>query len=202
MGFNEGLVAMAEEPESVKELLNFMCDWYVPIVEKSIEYYKPDLLSLGDDTASKYSTFFSVQMYRDIFKPIYSRLTKLAQERDIMVEFHNCGKCEAFIPEMIDFGVHYWNPAQTDNDLVGIKAKYKNFAIVGGWDFVPNPEVPITEDLVKSSVRESIDKYAPGGGYAFLGGYLGQADQAEEAAQVNKWVSEEAEAYGSTFYDK
>jgi hypothetical protein len=65
--------------------------------------------------------------------------------------------------------------------------------------FRPNPDEPITEELVKSSVRKSIDKYAPGGGYAFLGGYLGQA---EEAAQINKWVSEEAESYGLTFYDK
>jgi len=201
-GFTNGLLALHEEPEAVKELLNFITDWYVPIVEKHIEYYKPDLLGIGDDTASKYSTFFSVEMYRDIFKPIYQRLTKMAQERDIMVEFHNCGKCEAFIPDMIDFGVHYWNPAQTENDLLGIKAKYKNFAICGGWDFVPPVDQPITEELVKKSVRDAIDKLAPGGGYAFGGGYLGRADQKEEAAKINQWVQEEATSYGSTFYEK
>jgi len=200
MGFTEGLVAMSEEPEKVKEMLNYMCDWVQPIVENIIEYYNPDLLSLGDDTAAKYAPFFSVEMYKDIYKPLYARLTKKAQDRGIMVEFHNCGRCEDFIPDMIDFGVHYWNPAQTTNDLLDIKAKYKNFAIVGGWDFVPNPDEPITEELVKASVRESIDKYAPGGGYAFAGGYLGRADQADEAAQINKWVSEEATAYGESFY--
>ena len=34
MGFTEGLIAMHEEPEAVKELLHYMADFYVPIIEK------------------------------------------------------------------------------------------------------------------------------------------------------------------------
>jgi hypothetical protein len=200
MGFNEGLCALIEEPESVKELLNYMVDFYEPIIKKTVEYYKPDLIGIADDTASRYAPFFSVEIYKDIFKPIYHRLLAPATDLGIYAEFHNCGKCEDFVPDMIDLGIKYWNPAQTDNDLLGIKEKYKGFVICGGWDFVPNPEVEITEELIRQSIRDSLDKYAPGGGYAFCGGYLGTAEDADKTKQINDWILDEVDVYGKSFY--
>jgi hypothetical protein len=202
MGFSEGLCALYEEPESVKELLNYMADFYVPVLEKTVEYYRPELISLLDDTASKYAPFFSVGMYKEFFRPIYERLSKKAVESGAYVDFHNCGKCEDFVQDMTEFGVRYWNPAQTENDLAKIKAEHKNFVICGGWDFVPNPDEELTEEIVRASVRDSIDKYAPGGSYVFAGGYLGTADDREKAMQVNAWVTDEAQKYGKDFYKK
>ncbi|MCL1803871.1 MAG: hypothetical protein FWG30_09635 [Eubacteriaceae bacterium] len=200
MGFSEGLSALYEEPESVKELLNYMADYFVPILENTVEHYQPDLISLLDDTASKYAPFFSVGMYQEFFRPIYERLTAKAVERGAYIDFHNCGRCEDFVPDMIDFGVRYWNPAQTENDLVKIKSEHKNFVISGGWDFVPEGEV--TEEQVRQSVRDTIDKYAPGGSYIFGGGFLGTADEREKAMQINGWVSDEAQIYGKDYYKK
>lgn len=203
MGFTEGLVALLEEPESVKELLNFMTDFYEPIAIKTIDYYKPDLCYMLDDTASKYAPFFSVEVYRDIFKPVYSRVARHAQERGIPIQFHNCGKCEAFIPDMIDFGVRFWDPAQTENDLLAIKEKYKGqLAVCGAFDYVPDPDKGPTEDEVRAYVRSTFDKYAPGGGYAFCGGYVGTADDFEFNAKVNSWISDEVHTYGHAFYNK
>jgi hypothetical protein len=201
MGFTEGLCALVEEPDAVKDMLNYITDYYVPICERIVEYYKPDIVYLLDDTASKDYPFFSLEVYRDIFKPIYKRLTKTAFERGIPIQFHNCGCCEEFVPDMIDFGVHYWDPAQTKNDLVGIKAKYgKQLGICGGFDFVPPADRAATEEEVREYVRGIIDKYAPGGAYAFCGGVLGRASKMEETMQLNGWVQDEVSKYGATFY--
>jgi hypothetical protein len=204
MGFTEGLIALSEEPEAVEELFNFLGDFYEPYIAKIMDAYKPDLLYLGDDTASKYAPFFSVQTFKRLFKPVYARYGKIAKERGIPIQFHNCGKAEAFIEDYIDIGVKYWDPAQTTNDLVGIKEKYKGqFNIVGGFDFVPDLRYnQVTEDEVRAKVRETIDTLAPGGGYAFLGGYLGRADELDIAAQINTWINDEVDTYGYTFYDK
>jgi len=202
MGFTEGLCALVEEEEACIELLNFLCDYFVPIVEKEVEYYKPDILGIGDDSASKYAPFFSVSTYQKVFKPIYARLFKPAVDRGLPVDFHNCGKCEAFVPDMVDLGVRFWNPAQTENDLMGIKEKYDNFVICGGWDFVPQAGGVVTEEEIRESVRASIDKYAPGGRYVFLGGYLGQAQDRDFTMQVNGWVMDEAQKYGKGWYLK
>ncbi|MCL1802588.1 MAG: hypothetical protein FWG30_02935 [Eubacteriaceae bacterium] len=204
-GFTEGLAAMYEEPEAFEELLDYLLSYYLPIVEKCVEYYKPDMLSIPDDTASRYAPFFSVEAYRKFFKPYYAKLAKAMTDRGGIVTFHNCGKCEAFVEDMIDFGVKYWNPAQTDNDLVSIIQKHwqaDGFVCCGGWDFVPELGKEVTEEIVRQSVRDSIDKYAPHGGYVFTGGYLGTQDNRETAQQINSWVGDEVRTYGSTFYSK
>ncbi|MPW26500.1 veratrol--corrinoid protein metyltransferase [Alkalibaculum sp. M08DMB] len=201
MGFTNGLCAMYEEPESVKELLNYLADFIVPIVEKTVEYYQPDMVYVLDDTAAQMNPFVSVEMYRDILKPIYVRLTKPAIERGIPVQFHNCGRCEDFIDDMLDFGVRMWDPAQTTNDLLGIKEKYKGkLAIAGGYDWV----VPITwpevdEEMIRQTVRDSIDKFAPGGGFAISPFALGPVDD-PIISKVNEWLLNEAYYYGRDYY--
>jgi hypothetical protein len=203
MGFTEGLCALVEDPDTVKDLLNYITDYYIPINDRIVEYYKPDIVYLLDDTAAKDYPFFSLEIYRDIFKPIYKRLTKSAVDRGIPIQFHNCGRCEDFVPDMIDFGVHFWDPAQTKNDLLGIKAKYgKQLGIVGGFDYVPPADRDATEEEVREYVRGILDKYAPGGGFHFAGGVLGRADKMEQTMKMNGWVQDEVAKYGATFYKK
>jgi hypothetical protein len=121
----------------------------------------------------------------------------------VWIVFHNCGRCEDFIPDMLDFGVRYWNPAQTSNDLLGIKEKYKGkLTICGGWDFIPPLDREITEEEVRMKVRETIDKYAPGGGYVFQGGIMGSADTPELNQTRAGWIADEVYNYGSAFYKK
>jgi uroporphyrinogen-III decarboxylase len=203
MGFDEGLCAMYEEPELVKELLNYLVDFYEPLIQKTIDYYKPDMMYLLDDTATKTNPFFSVEMYKDILKPVYQRMTKPAQDRGIPIEFHNCGRCEDFIDDMIDFGIKIWDPAQPDNDLVGIKKKYNNkFPFCGSYELkIPSTWPEISEEEVRQSVRDTIDKYAPGGGYAFGGGVLTAAGD-EVGMKVNGWIMDEAYNYGQDYYSK
>jgi hypothetical protein len=204
MGFSEGLCALIEEPEACEELFSYILDYYEPIVEKTLDYYKPDVLMMGDDSASKYDTFMSMDVYRRLFKPAYQRVARHAKDRGIPIEFHNCGRCEAQIGDLIDIGVKYWDPAQTSNDLLAVKEKYKGqITIVGGFDFVPPPvEIPVTEEMVKSYVRETFDKFAPGGMYAFCGGVLGRSDNMEEANKINAWITDEVKSYGHSFYKK
>lgn len=203
MGFEGALCAMYEEPEEVKALLNYMADFYIPIIEKTLTYYKPDFFYMADDTASKYNPFFSVEMYRDIFKPIYERIAKPANDRNIPIGFHNCGRCEDFIDDMLDFGVKFWDPAQQINDIKAIKEKYKGRLVVCGvWEaiFIPNwPDS--TDEEIRQSIRDILDTYAPGGGYAFCGGILGAAGD-DEAKRRQEIVRNEAMEYGKNYYEK
>ena len=203
MGFSEGLCALYEEPEEVKALLNYMTDFYVPIIEKTIEYYKPDCYYMLDDTASRYSTFFSKEIYQDIFRPIYDRLAAPANERGLPIGFHNCGRCETFLDEMVGFGVKWWDPAQHDNDLLGIKEKYgRDLVITGGWEVQLMPSWPdVSDDEVRQTVYDTVDKLAPGGGYMFIGGILVRPGD-EKAAHLHKLVQETASEYCDHYYEK
>jgi hypothetical protein len=200
MGFTEGLCALAEDPEEVKELLNWQCDYYAPALDKIVKYYEPDLLGMGDDTATRRNPFFSVEMYQDIFKPIYQRLAKPFTDRGIYVEFHNCGRCEDFVPDMCDFGVKGWDPAQTDNDLV--KAKTENdISLLGCYDWKPPTDGEVTEEYVRQTVRDTFAKYAPGGRYSF-GGNIMTPSGDPNGMKWNGWLMDEANKIADCYYDR
>jgi hypothetical protein len=198
MGFTGGLMAVAEDPDEVGALLNYMADLYVPIVEKTVEFYKPDLLYLLDDTAAARFPFVSPTFFKNVLKPVYARLTKPAVERGIPVQFHNCGACETFLDDMYDIGTRLWDPAQLGNDIHEVKRRYKGkISVAGAFSWVPHDGY--TEDEVRGAVRACIDEYAPDGGFAFFGGILSRhGDTSLDNAAL--WMNDEAWRYGREFY--
>ena len=203
MGFQGGLTALYTDPEEVSAMLNAMCDYLMPFVEKTIDVYKPDMWFMGDDTAAKETPFFSPQIFHDVFKPIYERLAKPARDRGIPIIFHNCGKMEEFIPDMYDFGVTIFEPLQLTNDLMAFKKNYKGKAsFIGGWDWdvhMPKTYPIYDEEEVRQDIRDTIDKYSVDGGYAFIGWPISYAgDPNIEALRLI--VRDEAHWYGRKVY--
>jgi hypothetical protein len=202
MGFSEGLCAMFEEPEEVKELLGYLCDFYCLLTEKLIDWYEPEVLSIKDDTASWMAPFVSLDMFNDILMPLYDRHAKFARERGIPVSFHNCGKSETLFEPLVKIGVREWNSAQTCNDLAAVKARYGNGLVIGGgWD--PRGrllEPDVTDEELVESVRSSFEMLAPGGGFIFAGGFLTPTGGNPELARKNAVISNAARELSRSFY--
>lgn len=203
MGFTEGLCAMIEEPDEVKALFEYITDYYLKLQHKIIQYYSPEVIYLLDDTASKLNPFISKTIFRDELLPFYKVLTDDAKDHGLPVQFHNCGRCEDFLQDYVDIGVKVVDPAQTMNNLDAIKKKYgRNLAVAGCWDWVVPSTWPVVDEVeIRKSVRESIDRYAPGGGFAMCSGgnVLGVAGD-ELPGIIRGWVMDEATQYGADFY--
>jgi uroporphyrinogen-III decarboxylase len=209
MGFEDAMIAMCEEPELVHELLHYLSDFYIDVVAKTIDLYNPDTLCLMDDTASWSAPFISVDMYREFVLPHHEKFARYGRERGLPMTMHNCGKSEAFFDLLTGIGITAWDPAQTSNDLDAVKAKYGNrLVLMGGWDGrerlvepLQSPEHPtgVTEEELRQSVRDSVDRLAPGGGYCWLGGFLTAVGD-EENRKKNAIINDEASNYCKTFY--
>ena len=174
MGFTEGLCAMLEEPEEVMALFEYMNQFYLQICSKVRDYYKPDVWAITDDTATATNPFISVDMYREMIKPFHASEAKFAQEAGIPIDMHDCGRCEDFIEDWLDFGVCAWNPAQTMNDLAGIKKKYGNRLVLEGcWDSSGPAGWPDTpEEIIRAEVRKCIDSFPPPGAKESMGKHI------------------------------
>lgn len=202
MGFTEGLCALMEEPEEVFAMLDYVSDFYKTVVEKTWHLYNPDICVLMDDTAAAGYPFLSVQQYHDLIVPHHKKQARFGIEAGIPITMHNCGKSECFIDEWInELHVTMWDPAQTMNDLAGIKKKYGNkLVICGGWDGSGKLLRPdTTREEIYASVQASMDLLAPGGGYVFCGGFLGPFDD-PDVARKNKILGEAVEEIGHNFY--
>jgi len=202
MGFNNALIAIMEEPEEVKALLNFILDINVEVGKKMIHYYKPDMVHMGDDIAHERAPFVSEETFLDIFEPMWRKNLAIFKEAGLPAEHHNCGAFETFVPHIVNMGFNAWNPAQpTYNNLPAIKAKFgRKLAICGGFEsngFVSWPET--TEEQIRAYVREVMDKFAPGGGFAFGGLVLGPMDN-PTVKERNGWIRDEYEKNKYKYY--
>ncbi|MBQ8974850.1 MAG: veratrol--corrinoid protein metyltransferase, partial [Oscillospiraceae bacterium] len=201
MGFENGLMSLYEEPEEVKELLEYMCDFYEEVLSNCIDLYKPDILNITDDTAAWNNPFISLEMYREFFLPCYDRMAKFGRDRGLPITFHNCGKCECFVDDMVAIGVRGWDPAQTCNDLVSIKRRHQGqLAIMGGWDGIGHLLSPeVTDDEIRQSVMDTMDNLAVGGGFIWCGGFMGASFDDPVVAHKNKILHETVAEYGKKF---
>ncbi|MCL2137554.1 MAG: hypothetical protein FWH40_08595 [Coriobacteriia bacterium] len=199
-GFDYGLVACFEEPEEVKALLNFIVDINIDLRKKAIYYYQPEMGIQADDIAHERAPFISVEMFVDIFEPIWRADIAPYVEAGILTMHHNCGKLDEFVPYLVDMGFNAWNPAEPMNDLVAIKEKFPKLAICGGFDgnsLAYNPNV--NEEMIRGLVRETCDTLAPNGGFAF-GGFIMGLPGDPTIAEQNRWIFDEFEKIRYSYY--
>ena len=201
MGFVEGLCAIQEEPEEVYALFDYLCTFYNDIAEKCIDYYKPDLVQITDDVAAWGAPFVSPAQYRELIKPFQIRDAKCGNDRGLPIAMHCCGKCDMLVGDWVEFGVRYWDPPQTCNDLVGVQKEFGDKIILeGGFDAIGDlMSEECTEKRFKDAVVDAIDTYTENGLYIFDHWLFGDPDNGMFNDR-NRWMTEVVEDYGLTKY--
>ena len=186
MGFENGLCALYEEPEECIALLNYLADYYTEVQKQYTRYGGLLGINLTDDTATAINPFISMDMYREILKPIYKRHTDLAHDSGLLVTVHNCGRCEDQLDDWLDMGISGWDPAQPVNDLLGIKAKHgRKIAIIGGWDSTGPASWPTcTEEELLAELDRYVDTLAPGGGFCFAVAVMGASYDEKQRSKM------------------
>ena len=168
MGFEEVLMALLEEPEAYKELLNAICDYKVELIKIIGTYYKPDVIMMHDDYGANDRMMMSLDTWREFFKEPLSRLVATAHEYGMVYEHHSCGHIEPIISDLIEIGVDAINPLQRPcNDIEKIKKLYGGkITLIGGFSSQAVIEHPnSTEEDILADIENAYNVLAPGGGY-------------------------------------
>jgi hypothetical protein len=202
MGFVEGLCAIFEEPETVEELFDFILENTLYITKNVLHYYKPEGYYLLDDTASQLQPFISPAQFNELLVPRYKKILDPVVNAGIPIFYHNCGRCEALLPPMVELGVKVWDPAQPVNDLGAIKKRYGNrLVICSGYEYpMPLTWPNVDEEEVRQTVRDVFNLLAPGGGYIFSGGVKSLDYENPDVIRVSGWIGDEASKLSKTFY--
>lgn len=203
MGYVDALIAMYEEPEECKALFEYMTDFYCKVCECCVDIVKPDIWHIADDICAQDRPFVTNEMFKEMLLPNYDKQIKIGRDRGLPICLHMCGKCDSFLPDLVDIGVSAWEPAQTENDLAGLKARYGNkLVIIGGWDGRKQLwGEDVTYDQLYEYTKQQFDILAPGGGYCFMGGFMGMpGDKLSE--KKNKWMGEIYDSLKYTYYSQ
>lgn len=161
------LIWMAEDPELVIDIFNTELNCSLQLLDMLWDAgYTFDSIFWCDDMGYRNGTFFSVDMYRAILKPVQERAIEWAHAKGIVAHLHSCGNINAFVPELLDIGLDALNPLEVKAgmDPVHLKKTYGDRLVLHGglnamlWDNI---------DKTRAEVRRLLPILKQNGGYIF-----------------------------------
>ena len=197
LGFEGAFMAMYDNPDEYKELINAITDYKVNLIGKLIDAYKPDEIFAQDDLGHNSGPMFSLEIYREFIKPAHIRISEAIRSKDVIHTHHSCGCIEIFIEDLLETGVQILNPIQSCNDWKMIAEKYSDrVSFEVGADYYIARENSTEEDI-RSEVRMIIDIFGP-----HKNTMLGVFPSNKTCLNKMDIAISEARSYGSSFYNK
>lgn len=160
-GMENALCDFYEYPHAVHKLYRALTDFYKALIVQMGEKYGCDGIFTSDDIGTQTAPFFSVEIFREFFKPYYKELIDTAHAHGMHFWLHTCGNIERFIPELIEIGLDVLHPIQKYTmDEVRIAQRYGDrLCIWAGFDVQRTIPYGTIADCERE-VKYLIDTYA------------------------------------------
>lgn len=167
VGTERLLMALMTDPEWCKDMFSSQLDVNLALLDMVWDGgYEFDCMTWCDDLGYKNNTFFSVDKYREVLKPVQKRAVEWAHAKGIKAHLHSCGHVRPFIPDFIEIGVDALNPLEVKAgmDPVGLKQEFGDDLVLHGginavlWDDI---------DAIEAEMRVTVPALKENGGYIF-----------------------------------
>ena len=135
-GMENALTDFFLYPDEVHRLFRNLTDFYKRAMDRAVDEAQIDGFFISDDIGTQTGPFFSLEIFREFFKPYYKELIDHAHSRGIHMWLHTCGNIELFLPEFIEIGLDVLHPIQKYTmDEKEIAEKYgSGICILAGFD--------------------------------------------------------------------
>ncbi|MCL2816268.1 MAG: hypothetical protein FWD23_16870, partial [Oscillospiraceae bacterium] len=128
--------AMCEEPEWMREAVDFLADFYITILTRAVKDVPDiDAALFWEDMCYKTGPLCSPAMFRDFFLPGYKKVTEFLRENGVASFWVDCdGNIDLLIDLWIEGGVNGFYPleAASNMDAYAIKQKYGDKVLLWG----------------------------------------------------------------------
>ena len=164
MGFEDTLLNLFMEPDSIHELLDYIMEYRMSYAEEMIRHVKPDMILSHDDWGAKDRLFMDPDTFREFFKPRYEKLYRFIKDlgkevgNEITVIHHGDSNCAEIIDDMRDMHIDIWQGVLPSNNIPKLQKHLmgRKPYLMGGIDagLVDSPFV--TEDEIRGEIRRAI----------------------------------------------
>ncbi len=125
-----------------------------------------DVITVPGDLAGEETVLMSPEHYREYVKPYHREIVKYAHEKGMKVVKHSDGNIWPILDDFIEVGFDGIHPIQPQcMDIEEVKKYLAGKACILGNIDCRNLLPFGTEEEVEKTVKETIEKAAPGGGY-------------------------------------
>ena len=173
-GLEQWFCDLLTDPEFCEAMLDqtlkYWLDWFRLFLDEAGDVV--DVIMIGDDLAGQDGPLFNPAIYRRLVKPRHKRLVEYIRSRTkAKVWYHTCGSCAAFVPDLLENGIHILNPVQTSArhmDPFELKRRFGRDLVFWGGGCDSQRVLPRgTPSEVAENVRRNLEALSPGGGYVF-----------------------------------
>jgi len=167
IGTERLLIWMADDPELVREIFQTELDCSLRVLDMIWEEgYTFDSIFWCDDMGYRNGLFFSLDMYREVLKPVQAQAIAWAHEKGIVAHLHSCGNINELVPELLDIGLDALNPLEVKAgmDPARLKRDFGDRLVLHGginamlWDDI---------DRIEAEIRRLMPLLKQEGGYIF-----------------------------------
>ena len=127
------LVDLHDHPQFVRELLAAIADYEIAQVREALRY-DIDAVYFGDDWGQQRGLQMGAPLWRQFILPPLRRMFAAVREAGKCVILHSCGDVDELFDELIEGGLHCFNPFQPEvMDVYSLLPRYRGrLAFHGG----------------------------------------------------------------------
>ena len=166
VGFETLCMLCADDPDWVREMFDFTCDFAIENLKGRIEGLAIDHLFVNEDMAYKHASMISPQMVRQLMFPGYRRLIDYLRGAGVRSIVVDCdGHIGQLMPLWIEAGFHGTWPCEIAalNDPLAYRREYGDqIALLGAID---KRELRFGFEQVKAEVMSKVPQLMEQGGY-------------------------------------
>lgn len=165
-GMENALMDFYLAPERIHQFFGWLTDFYCRMMERAKKELDLDGIFVSDDIGTQTGPFFSLEIFREFFKPYYARIIAKAHELGMHFWLHSCGNVEAFLPDFVEIGLDVLHPIQKGAmDAAAISRQWGDkLCILAGVD-VQHTMAFGDEQEVRAELRRLLEAFdRPDGG--------------------------------------
>lgn len=137
LGAEEFLMSFYTQPELVRDMMNYLTDFWIRIYEKVVAKVKIDVIHIWEDMSFKNGMLISPKTFREFMTPCYKKITDFAKANNVdFVSVDSDGDCTQLAEVLVEVGVNLLWPfeRQAGNDLLEYRRKYPKLGMMCGFD--------------------------------------------------------------------
>lgn len=185
LGMENAMMALLEEPEASKAMLDAIGDYRCRLIEKFIDYYKPDIIRNHDDYGTQIALQMNPDTWREMIKPQLKKIADLCHSKGVFYEQHSCGIIEPVVEDIMEIGADSFQGMHINNVpmlLEKTKGKLLYHMSLNTPDYLVNDMAgKLDENWLREDVRKTLEACAPSGCYF-------NVPPGVAAAPANWWV--------------
>lgn len=165
MGVENASYALYDEPEWVEEVMDYLADFYIRILEKAVRDFTIDVALFWEDICYKNGPMLSPDMFRRFCLKPYQKVTNFLKEHGVKVCFVDCdGNIEALLPLWLEGGVRGFYPLEVaaDMDAEKLLKQYQKDKILL-WGNVDKRELTKGPEAIEAELERLAPAVAMGG---------------------------------------